>query len=211
MGTLYRVAPNFYRYMVLEDLFDESANADIADFLFKANVNEILEMSEEPGSPGSKINTLSTDLSEFRKAGGKLIQYHGWNDPSMPAAFYTQYYKDVVNQQPGDSQLEEAQSFYRLFMVPGMGHCRGGYGPTNIGALSHLPENAVDPTHDILEALDRWVDKGIAPSEIIATSFLPSEGPQRQMPVCAYPKTARYLGGDESKASSYSCVDPTTH
>ena len=34
---------------------------------------------------GEALDAVNTDLSAFKAAGGKLIQYHGWSDAAIPA------------------------------------------------------------------------------------------------------------------------------
>jgi feruloyl esterase len=69
--------------------------------------------------------------------------------------------------------LEQTKDFYRLFMVPGMAHCQGGDGPNYFGQGAHigpaLPSSSADD--DILKALERWVEQGVAPDKLIATKF----------------------------------------
>src|ERR1700730_9054874 len=75
--------------------------------------------------------------------------------------------------------LEEIQEFYRLFMVPGMAHCGGGDGPNAFGNGVNGP--VVDADHDLLKALERWVEQGAAPDTIIATHYVdntPASGVQ---------------------------------
>lgn len=168
----------------------------------------LLAQSEQPGAPGMAIVNISPDLSAFRAHGGKLIQYHGWNDQAMAPAFYPEYYAEVVDLQPGKDKLAQTQSFYRLFMIPGMTHCSGGMGPVNIGALNHAPAPVRDADHDVLEALDRWVEKNVAPAQIVGTQYAPDKSIARQMPVCAWPKVALYRGGDINSAASFACQSP---
>ncbi len=78
------------------------------------------------------------------------------------------------------------QDFYRLFMVPGMGHC--GVGPNRFG---NGAGTSGEPQHDAFASLEQWVEKGIAPEKI-----------------CPYPKVARYnVSGDPNDAVSFSCVE----
>ena len=202
MFSFNPVTANFYRYMVVGD---PSWSAEKAA---KANVVELLRKSEERNSPGNKINSINPDLSTFRDHGGKLIQYHGWNDPSFAPGFNPRYYSEVIGLQPGPDRQARTQEFYRLFMAPGMAHCHGGIGPVNFGGLDHHPLPTVDADHDLLEALDRWVEKGVAPERVIATQFTDSHKPQRQMPLCPYPKVATYVAGDVNQAASFACKVP---
>ena len=80
------------------------------------------------------VNATDPDLSKFRKHGGKLIQYHGWNDPAIPAQGSIVYYEDVR------AKLLDVDGFYRLYMIPGMLHCGGGLGPSNVAWLRRTCE-----------------------------------------------------------------------
>jgi hypothetical protein len=190
---------NFFRDTVVHDPDWDSLKADMP---------RLVAMSQAPGAFGAKIDTTNPDLSKFRARGGKLIQFHGWNDQSFPPGHIVDYYTEVVDVQPGPDKLAKTHDFYRLFMVPGMRHCRGGYGPIYFGALTHPALPTLDADHDILEALDRWVDKKAAPDRLIATQFAGAEGPQRQMPLCPYPQTAAYVSGDVNHAESFACKAP---
>ena len=190
---------NFFRDTVVRDPNWEP---------LKADVTRLVPMSQVPGTFGAKLDTTNPDLSAYRARGGKLIQFHGWNDQSFPPGHIVDYYTEVVDAQPGPNRLAQARDFYRLFMVPGMRHCRDGNGPVNFGALTHPPLPTLDADHDILESLDRWVEGKIAPDRLIATQFANAERPQRQMPLCAYPQVATYVSGDVNRAESFACKEP---
>ena len=194
------VTANFFRHMVMGDAgWTPDARTDLY---------AVLARSEQPGSPGTRINSTNPDLSAFRARGGKLIQYHGWSDPSFGPVDAARYYTQVVDLQPGRDKQTSTLRFYRLFMAPGMAHCYGGQGPVNFGALDHTPSPVLDANHDILEALDHWVEKGVAPERIIATEFTGQNLVKRQMPICPYPKIAIYTGGDIDRPESFSCKTP---
>lgn len=135
------------------------------------------------------INATDPDLSPFARAGGKIIAYQGWADPDISAFATMHYYEDVAGRMGGLGQVGD---FFRLFMVPEMGHCAGGPG--------------VDKA-DYLTSLERWVEQGIAPSRIEAARLAPETGlPQLTRPLCAYPAKAVYNGhGDPTKAENFTC------
>ena len=151
------------------------------------------------------LNATSTDLSEFRGHGGKLLMYHGWADPLIPSQSSINYFNALVkgdgdNPMPArfdddDPSLKRTQSYARLFMVPGMFHCSGGPGPNVFDALTPLVT---------------WVEKGTAPQTITATKFVndtPSAGVEMTRPLCVYPKVAKYNGtGSTSIAANFTCV-----
>lgn len=136
-------------------------------------------------------------LGAFAKRGGKLLQYHGWFDGSIPPRASVDFY----------TRAGDVDDFYRLFMAPGVLHCGFGPGPNAFGALG-APAPA-DADHDVMFALQRWVEEGIAPERVVATKYVednPAKGIARQMPLCPWPKQAAWDGsGDPNAAASYRC------
>jgi len=172
----------------------------------------------------------SPDLSRFKARGGKIIQYHGWNDPVNTAAESPNFFAAVaLFEKYGADGIEGAMQkvtpseiaalvrgkngvsdYYRVFMVPGMAHCTGGSGPTHFNQQRNAQAPATGADQDIVSALMRWVEDGTAPESIIATQYQAGDGQRgiaRQRPLCAYPAVARYRGkGDVNQASSFACV-----
>jgi feruloyl esterase len=155
---------------------------------------------------GPVLNSTSPDLRSFRAAGGKLIQYHGWGDAAIAPASSIEYYEKVgsfMRKYPDarSNSSRSVDSFYRLFMVPGMGHCGGGAGPNSFG--NGRPGASIDPDHDIFSALERWVEKDVAPEQLIGA------GTNMTRPLCVYPRVAQYKGsGDPNNAASFACMTP---
>jgi len=150
------------------------------------------------------LNATDPDLKAFSARGGKLILYHGWNDAALPPVNTINYFQSVVvklGQRP-------ASSFMRLFMAPGVQHCVGGPGPDNFGQM--VTSTQSDPQHDMTLALERWVEDGVAPEQIIATKRQgtpPQATVLRTRPLCPYPKVARYKGsGSTDEAANFNCV-----
>jgi len=162
---------------------------------------EALKMADE--KTAKLLNATDADISVFKARGGKLILYHGWNDPAISALNTVNYYNEVVSKMGGD----EAQAFLRLYMVPGMQHCGGGPGPDSFGQFG---AGAKDALHNVKLALEQWVERGIAPSAIIATKYEngdASKGLKMTRPLCVYPQVAKYKGsGDSNDAANFSCV-----
>ena len=144
------------------------------------------------------VDQTSADLSAFKANGGKMLVYHGWSDPVVSTYDSINYFGRVLDAQGSKASMDE---FYRMFLVPGMGHCSGGPGVTNLRSALTAPT----PDTDILAAMDRWVETGEAPDDLVATRDVEGEA-SRTRPVCAYPTQAVYSGsGNPDDAASYSC------
>jgi hypothetical protein len=155
---------------------------------------------------GAILNSDDPNLRAFKASGGKLIQYHGWGDAAIPPQGSVDYFRSV------QKAMGNTKSFYRLFMVPTMSHCAGGPGATIFGNAGGLEPPQQDADHDVVLALDRWVEKGVAPDRIIATGFVgnnPAKGVAMTHPLCPYPQVARYKGtGDTKDAANFVCEAP---
>lgn len=141
-----------------------------------------------PASAASMYFTDATDLSRFKRRGGKLMVYHGGADSAISANDTLRWYQGV-NQQMGGN----AQDFARMFLVPGMNHCRGG--------------PATD-SFDMLPQLVKWVETGAAPDSVTAKASNPAffNVAVRSRPLCPHPRQARYQGvGDINDAASFRC------
>jgi feruloyl esterase len=173
-----------------------------ADWNYKGtSVEEAVKAADE--KTVRLLNSTDPNLTAFKARGGKLILYHGWNDPAISALNTVNYYNEVVSKMGG----EETLAFLRLYMVPGMQHCSGGPGPDSFGENG---AGARDAQHNMKVALEQWVEKGTAPSAIIATKYESgnsSKGVKMTRPLCAYPQVAKYKGsGDSNDAANFSCV-----
>ncbi len=135
---------------------------------------------------GSDMFDVPSDgLGKFFNGGGKLLLSHGWSDGLIPASNTVAFYKSAT----AKMNSKKAADSVRLFMIPDMGHCGGGDGPT---------------VTDMLSVIDQWVDSGKAPDSIIA-SRPPSQKPMTR-PICPYPQTAKYKGaGNTDDAASFEC------
>lgn len=135
---------------------------------------------------GKLMNAIDPDLGPFKKRGGKLIVYHGWNDQLIQPHNAIDYYTSVQKK----LGARETDDFARLFMVPGMTHCAGGVGPN---------------TFDAVTALEQWVEKGVKPSNIVA-SRTNAGVVERTRPLCPYPQVAAWVGkGSIDDVTSFVC------
>lgn len=128
------------------------------------------------------------DLSGFRARGGKMITFWGWADTALNPQMGLHYYDRVVAQQG----LARTQDFYRVFLIPGVAHCAGGYGPDRIDAMS---------------AVIDWVEKGVAPERLAAERR--AGGAPYSRAYCPYPAATVYRGGPAEDPRSYRCEAPS--
>lgn len=150
---------------------------------------------------GRLVDQVNPDLAAFKVRGGKALVYQGWQDPVVNALDTIAYYEQVRQRQRSQA---ETDSFFRLFLVPGMGHCAGGSGATSFGNQGG-PAPVVDAQHDLLTALDAWVERGVGPDRLIASRVVNGET-VRTRPLCPYPRRATYTGrGNPEVAASYVC------
>jgi feruloyl esterase len=166
----------------------------------EANIDQSLKAADE--RTAQILNATNPDLAPFKAHGGKLIIYHGWNDPAISALNTVNYYNEVVST-VGAKQVE---AFTRLYMVPGMQHCTFGPGPDSFGQLG---SGGNDAQHNAELALEQWVEKGVAPNAIIATKYageVPAKEVRMTRPLCPFPQIAKYKGaGDTNEARNFLC------
>jgi feruloyl esterase len=136
----------------------------------------------EGGLAGEHLHQRNPDLSRFVARGGKLLLWHGFNDPGPSPLSTIEYFEAVKARVPG------ARDAVRLFLAPGVLHCGGGPGPDRF---------------DTLTALEQWVEKGTPPVSMLATK---ADSPVSR-PLCPYPQLPWYTGsGDPNAAASFACV-----
>ncbi len=200
---------DFLRYMAF--IPDAGPNWQPSDFNFDRDYKRF-------GMMESLYEAKNPDLRAFKANGGKLILYHGWADAGpggIPPLKTVDYYETAEKTMGGPATT---QDFFRLFMIPGMGHCGGGKGADRIDYVSYL---------------ENWVENGQAPDVIVGAhidtdqflsthdsksanfsveseSFLSDpRNVKFSRPVYPYPIQARYKGtGDPNKAESFEPVHP---
>jgi feruloyl esterase len=133
------------------------------------------------------LSLTDPNLKPYFSRGSKLLVYHGWADPQVPAQNTVKYFGEVLKT-VGQSA---AGSSMQLYMVPGMGHCQGGPGTD---------------TFDKMGAIESFVATGKAPAQIVA-SHLTAGKVDRTRPLCPFGQVAKWKGtGSTDEAANFSCV-----
>ena len=172
----FGIGTQMYQFMVFKD-----PNWDYKKLNFDSDMAAVDKIEN------GVVNAMDPNLKPFFARGGKMIQYHGWADQQIPSGSSVEYYQSVLDTMGGIGKVKEN---YRLFMVPGMGHCGGGDGPSSF---------------DMLAALEQWVEKGKAPDSIPA-AHLTNGQPDRTRILCPYPQVATYKGsGSTDDAANFAC------
>jgi feruloyl esterase len=190
-------ALQYFRYMVIPPA---GSDWKVADFDFDRDYKRF-----GTGVQESLLNAANPDLRKFKAAGGKLMLYQGWNDHTVAPEKTIDYYQTVQRTMGGRASTE---SFFRLFMVPGMLHCTGGDGAFAIDYVAYM---------------ETWVERAQAPDVMIgahveglggAAFWLkfpldPATPISFTRPVYPYPRRAKYKGsGDPNDAASFQPVEP---
>lgn len=136
-----------------------------------------------------KVDDMTGPLKgvvKFVNEGGKLIIWTGGEDALVPPADQIRFVERLR-----DEVGERGDDNVHLYTLPGVNHCGGGAGADTI---------------DLLTPMANWVEKGIAPKNLIASKLNAAGTVTFTRPLCRYPHWAKYTGGDGNSASSFKCT-----
>jgi len=176
----YALADSNFRFLALDD---DAPGFSWRTFRYPQDLPRLKTMEEI-------LSPTDPDLRPFQKAGGKLIVYHGWADPGISALGTLDYIERMTRIVGGQAAADQ---FTRTYFVPGMHHCSGGPGVDQF---------------DMLTVLERWVEQGEAPRQVIA-SRVEDGVTVRSRPLCPHPNVAAYRGsGSIDDAANFTCRAP---
>ena len=94
------------------------------------------------------FDATATDLGPFFARGGRRLLWHGLADQDISPRT-TLAWRHALRRDQGAAHVDAAS---RLFLVPGLAHCRGGTGSPS--------------AFDTLTPLLRWVEEGAVPGSL---------------------------------------------
>ena len=169
-----------YAIPLIQNLVFDDVGYNARNFNFASDVDRV----DHTASP--RIDAISPDLSSFECKGGKILVTQGWADQFNAATWPIQHMSDI------EKTTGHIDDWFKLFMVPGAGHC--GANP----AYPHVPA-----TYATLAALVEWVENGHRPLQLLSTG--PLDGSNTTRKLCPWPQTAHYIAGDKDDWASYRC------
>lgn len=167
--------------------FDDKRNRQFKNNAMSFDVDDAVEKADI-GDPQQRLINADqwTDLSSFAARGSKIIFFHGVSDPWFSSNDTVDFFNRMSTATRAGKRAED---WAKLYLVPGMGHCRGG--PASLDQF------------DMLSKLVDWVEKDEAPRSVEASG---KAFPGRTRPLCPYPSYAQYKGdGNVDSAASFDC------
>lgn len=195
-GVDFPYTTDWFRYAVYNDPTWDPATLSSKDYTAAAKQNPY------------NIQTFEGDLSAIKDRGSKILHYHGQEDAIITSYNSPRYYEHVSETMGLNSS--ELDDFYRFFKIGGMGHCTGGPGATFIG--QNIDTTAtLNPDGNVLTAMVRWVEEGVAPDTILGTAYVNETITSGEVAFsrrhCRYPLRTVYSGsGDPTLPDSWTCV-----
>lgn len=169
-------------FTYMRDLVFKNPRWDFKSFDYGKDSDQARKFGE------AALDVPPEGLDKYLADGRKLLLSHGWADGLIPSLNTVEFYGRLTAHRPRSTANE-----VRLFMIPGMGHCSGGDGPSSV---------------DMVAALDGWAESGRPPERIIASN--PPGAPARTRPLCPYPQEAVYVGsGSTDEEKNFRCAAPS--
>ncbi|KAI0166939.1 feruloyl esterase [Hypoxylon sp. FL1284] len=168
---------------ILQNMLFNNISYDSSTFNWGTDVDAV------DAKVGAFIDEISPDLSALKENGAKMVVYQGWADPLNAATWPIQHLGEIEDFVGGD-----VSDWFRLFMVPGGGHCT---------SATNYPQ--VPGTWHALDAVVQWVETGGPPSAILGTDPADKNMKDKTSKLCPWPQTAKFRGGNPDDWNSFEC------
>ncbi|KAI1128623.1 feruloyl esterase B [Nemania abortiva] len=198
-GKAYGPSADWFKYVILGEPSWDPTTYTVDDALLAVQKNP------------ADIDTWPSSLAAFQDQGGKIITYHGQQDQQISSLNSIRFWERLAAEV--DYDLDKMDAYYRLFRIPGMNHCGSGPGAWTVGQGGSPSSYGIpfDKDHNVLAAVVDWVEKGVAPDEIVGSKFVGDSvagGIMYQHRHCRYPYRSTYSGdGDPLDIESWHCVN----
>jgi feruloyl esterase len=167
----YNFGTNLFRFLIFNDPDWDYSRYNFTNY------------TRDSKYAASYLNATEPDYNAFKNKNGKMIIYHGWNDPIISAFSSIEHYEEALKKDSG------LPFNVRLFLLPGVLHCGGGTGPDMV---------------DWVKEIRDWVENNKAPERIVITKMENGKTIMTR-PVFPYPKLAAYNGsGDPNDEKNFS-------
>ncbi|KAL4885662.1 putative feruloyl esterase B [Aspergillus karnatakaensis] len=193
-GVPFKYSADWYKYVVYSDPNWNATQWTVKDAERALRQNPY------------NIQTWDADLTPIRRAGAKILSYHGLQDQLISSDNSKLYYHRV--QKAMGLNSTELDDFYRFFQISGMAHCADGDGAYAIGSRAET-EAGTDPEDNVLLAMVRWVEEGIAPETVRGAKYTDGVGSEVEYrrKHCRYPRRNVYKGpGAYTDENAWECV-----
>ncbi|KAI1776253.1 feruloyl esterase [Hypoxylon cercidicola] len=168
---------------ILQNMLFNNLSYDASTFNWGTDVDAV------NARVGTLIDETSPDLSALKASGAKMIVSQGWSDPFNAATWPIQHLGQIEDFFGGD-----VSDWFRLFMIPGGGHC---------GAATNYPQ--VPAIWHALDAVVQWVETGQPPTQMLGTDPTDKSLKNKTSKLCPWPQTAKFRGGDTNNWNSFEC------
>ncbi|KAI1761417.1 feruloyl esterase [Hypoxylon sp. FL1150] len=168
---------------ILQNMLFNNLSYDASTFNWGTDVDAV------DAKVGKLIDEISPDLSALKESGAKMVVFQGWADPLNAATWPIQHLGQLEDFFGGD-----VGDWFRLFMVPGGGHC---------GSATNYPQ--VPGTWHALDEVVKWVETGRPPVQMLGTDPDDENLKNKTSKLCPWPQTAKFRGGDPNDWNSFTC------
>jgi len=171
---------------------DTRAKEPARNYVQAAYPAELTRLAAAAGGGAADAPTADAGFAKLAQSGAKMLVYHGVDDQAIS------YLETVKSYEALAAKDKRLADWMRVFTVPGLMHCRGGSGATDVEDRA-------------IEAVVNWIEHGQAPDFVVANRVSPTAGRERSFRLCAEPTRATLKSGglDFKQAENWECKMPS--